>query len=85
LDDSLITQVRDLVEGEMRDAIRQDGGDIAFEGLDGHTVRVRMGALCSICPSGPRTVKHYVERTLQERISPDLVVEARFVKPYFVR
>jgi NifU-like protein len=84
-DTDVAAAVRDLVEGEMRDAIRQDGGDIAFEGMDGHIVRVRMGALCSICPSGPRTVKHYVERTLQERISPDLVVEARFVKPYFVR
>jgi Fe-S cluster biogenesis protein NfuA len=84
-DTDVAAAVRDLIEGEMRDAIRQDGGDIAFEGLDGRTVRVRMGALCSICPSGPRTVKHYVERTLQERISRDLVVEARFVKPYFVR
>ena len=84
-DTDMAAAVQNLIEGEVRDAIRQDGGDIAFEGLVGHTVRVRMGALCSICPSGPRTVKHYVERTLQERISPDLVVEARFVKPYFVR
>ena len=77
--------IRAFVEGELRDAIREDGGDIAFERLDGHTVRIRMGALCSICPSGPRTAKHFVERRLRERFSPELVVEARFVKPYFMR
>ena len=31
--------VRALVEGEIRDAIREDGGDIAFEALEGRTVR----------------------------------------------
>jgi Fe-S cluster biogenesis protein NfuA len=77
--------VRDLIEGEIRDAIREDGGDIAFEGMDGHTVRVRMGALCSLCPSGPRTVEHYVQKTLRERVDPGLEVAARFVKPYFAR
>ena len=77
--------VRALVEGEIRDAIREDGGDIAFERLEGDTVHVRMGALCSLCPSGPRTVTHYVERLLRERIAPELRVTARFVKPYFAR
>ena len=78
-------EVRALVEGEVRDAIREDGGDIAFERLEGHTVFVRMGALCSICPSGQRTVKHFVEKRLRERLAPDLTVEARFVKPYFAQ
>jgi NifU-like protein len=77
--------IRALVEGELREAIREDGGDIAFDGLEGHIVRIRMGGVCSVCPSGRRTVKHFIERTLRERFSPDLVVEARFVKPYFMR
>jgi len=77
--------VRAFVEAELRPAIREDGGDIAFERLDGTTVHVRMGALCSLCPSGPRTVKHFVERRLRERFGPDIIVEARFVKPYFAK
>ena len=77
--------IRAFIEGELRDAIREDGGDIAFERLDGHTVCIRMGGVCSFCPSGPRTVKHFVERKLRERFSSDLVVEARFVRPYFMR
>lgn len=83
--EQLAEAVRALVEGEIRRAIREDGGDIAFDRLDGTTVHVAMGALCSICPSGPRTAKHYVERLLRERVHPDLVVAARFVKPYFVK
>ena len=78
-------EVRAFIEGELRPPIREDGGDIAFERLDGTTVFVRMGGVCSFCPSGPRTVKHFVERRLRERFSPDLVVEARFVKPYFMK
>jgi len=81
----LAAAIRAFVEGELRDAIREDGGDIAFERFAGTTVFVRMGALCSICPSGPRTVKHFVERRLRERFARDLAVQARFVKPYFLR
>jgi len=72
-----------FVEGELRDAIREDGGDITFESISGNMVRVRMGALCSICPAASKTVKHFVERKLRERFSKNIVVEARFVKPYF--
>jgi len=78
-------EIRAFVDGELRDAIREDGGDIAFEGFKGRTVCVRMGGACSVCPSGQRTVKHFVEKRLRERFSPRLVVEARFEKPYFAR
>ena len=77
------SSIRKFVEGELREAIRADGGDVAFEGMDGHTVRVRMGALCSLCPSAPRTAKHFVERRLREKFSADIIVEARIVRPYF--
>jgi len=77
--------VRAFIHDELRPAIREDGGDIAFESLDGHTVAVRMGALCSMCPSGPQTVEHFVQRRLRERFGPEIVVTARFVKPYFAR
>ncbi|MFW6163820.1 MAG: NifU family protein [Planctomycetota bacterium] len=75
--------VRAVIEDELRPAIREDGGDIAFDRLEGKTVHVTLGALCSLCPSGPRTVEHFVQRRLRERFGPDLTVEARFVKPYF--
>ena len=77
--------IRAFIEGELRDAIREDGGDIAFERLAGTTVHVRMGGVCSVCPSGPRTVEHFVQRRLRERFGPDIVVRARFVKPYFAK
>ncbi|NQT53541.1 NifU family protein [bacterium] len=81
----LAARARALVDGEIQHAIREDGGDIAFERLDGHTVHVRMGGVCCVCPSGPRTVKLFVERRLREDVDPRLVVEARFVKPYYMK
>ena len=83
--DLQVDALRDFVEGELRDAIRQDGGDITFEEVEGSIVRVRMGAMCSICPAASKTAKHYVERKLRERFAEDIVVEARIVKPYFWR
>ena len=79
----LVNAVRKFVEGELQEAIREDGGDITFEGMEGNVIRVRIGALCSICPSAPKMVKHYVEKRLREHFSKNLVVEARIVRPYF--
>lgn len=75
--------VRAAIEDELRPAIREDGGDIGFERLAGTTVHVTVGALCSLCPSGPRMVEHFVQPRLRERFGPALTVQARFVKPYF--
>jgi len=78
--------VREFIEGrEVRGLIREDGGDIRFDRLQGNTVHVCMTAACSTCPAGPRTVKHFVERTVRERFSKDMIVVARFVKPYYIR
>ena len=82
---ALAAAIRAFVEDELRPAIREDGGDIAFEALRGKRVHVRMGGVCCMCPSGPRMVEHFVERRIRERFSADLVVEARFVKAYFMR
>lgn len=80
---ALSDQVRRLIEQEMRPAIREDGGDIAFEALRGTTVHVQMGAACATCPSRSRTATHYVEKLIRQRVSPRLSVHVRFVKPYF--
>jgi NifU-like protein len=80
-----VEAVRAAIEEELRPAIREDGGDIAFDRLEGTTVHVTMGALCSLCPSAPRMVEHFVQRRLRQRFGPGLIVEARFVKPYFAK
>ncbi|MCX7049131.1 MAG: NifU family protein [Candidatus Sumerlaeota bacterium] len=76
-------QIRRFIEEQLRPAIREDGGDIAFEALDGDMVRITMGAACCGCPAASRTSKFYVEKKIQEKFSADLRVQVRFVKPYY--
>ena len=83
-DAHLAEQIRRFVENDLRPAIREDGGDIAFEALSGREVRLVMGAACATCPARARTVRHWVEPRLRERFTRDLVVKVRYVKPYFV-
>lgn len=80
----LAERIRRFVEEDLRPAIREDGGDIAFEALSGREVRLVMGAACATCPARARTVRHWVEPRLRERFTRDLVVKVRYVKPYFV-
>lgn len=75
--------IRRFIERELRPAFLEDGGNIVFDGLDGHVVRVRMGGQCSVCPSAGRTAKHYVEAHLRRAFSSDIVVEAVLDRPYF--
>lgn len=80
---SLAEQIQAFLEGELRPAIREDGGDLVFEGLAGDTVRIALGAACATCPARDRTARHFVERRLRRRFGDRFQVSARFVKPYF--
>ena len=79
----LAEKIRQFIEDELRSAIREDGGDIGFESLEGSTVKITMGASCCGCPAATRTSKHFVEKKLREKFANDLRVEVRFVKPYY--
>jgi len=79
-------EVQSFIEGdEIRGKMRQDGGDIAFERLQGTRVFVCLKAACSSCPSASRVIEHFVERKLRERFGPSWTVDARREKPYFRR
>jgi len=79
-------RVKAFIEGEeIRGRIRQDGGDIRFEGMKGVHVSVCLGAACASCPSASRLVEHFVGPKLRERFGETLSVTARKEKPYFRR
>ena len=78
-------EIRDYIEGpDIQGRIRQDGGDIRFDRMEGDTVWVAMSAACATCPAGRRTVKHFVEPRLRRRFSAKLTVRARLVKHYYM-
>ena len=76
--------IKAFIEGpEIQGKIREDGGDIRFVGRRGYRVEVCMKAACATCPSGERTVRHFVEPKLRDRFSEKITVKAQFEKPYF--
>ncbi len=65
----LLPSMEDLreVEGEVRQILARDGGDIDFVGLDGATLEVRLKGSCGGCPRAPLDLRHVVEALVRRR------------------
>lgn len=59
-----VAQVLDMI----RPAMQADGGDVQLVSINEDTVSVRLKGMCLYCPSAGLTLKHGVERVLQERL-----------------
>jgi len=54
-----------LAIAEVRPAIVADGGDIAFESIEGDVVRVRLVGACAGCPMARSTLADFVAERVQ--------------------
>lgn len=61
---------------EVRPVLLADGGDVELYDLEGDVVKVLLKGACNACESSTATLKNAIETRLQERISPNLTVEA---------
>ena len=52
-----------------------DGGSVELVDLAGTVVKVRLLGMCSGCMGAAGTLKHLVEKALQEKVDPSLTVE----------
>ena len=66
--------VMQVLENDIRPRLQQDGGDVELVDLDGKTVYVELLAMCKGCPSGQQTLTDFIEKTLREKVEPDLTV-----------
>jgi Fe-S cluster biogenesis protein NfuA len=64
-DDSIVQQIKELIETRVRPAVAQDGGDIVFRGFENGVVYLHMQGSCSGCPSSTATLKHGIENMLR--------------------
>ena len=72
----LETRVKNVLE-KIRPAIKEDGGDIKFLGIDNSgLVKIQFLGACIGCPSSAQTLHHGIERRLKERIPEVTGVEA---------
>lgn len=67
--------IEDVIDREIRPALRQDGGDLELIDVDGNTVKVRFRGACSGCVVSAITLKDVVEARLRDNVSEDLTVE----------
>ncbi len=70
-----IKLIEEVLEREVRPALRKDGGDIELIDLDGDFVTVSLRGACGTCKKSQTTLKEYVEKKLREQVLETLVVE----------
>lgn len=63
-----------IVNDDIRPALKADGGDIQLIDVDGKTVIVRFQGMCSGCPSSKATLNGLVQNTLREKVDPAITV-----------
>lgn len=61
-------KVLKIIDEKIRPALRMDGGDIEFLGMEGNSVKVRLTGACHGCPSAAMTLQMGVLRTLQAEL-----------------
>ena len=64
-EDSVVSQIKELLETRVRPAVAQDGGDIIFHGFQEGIVYLQMQGACAGCPSSSMTLKHGIENMLK--------------------
>ncbi|OIP44346.1 MAG: Fe-S cluster assembly protein NifU [Deltaproteobacteria bacterium CG23_combo_of_CG06-09_8_20_14_all_60_8] len=69
-----IKMIEDLLEREVRPALRRDGGDIELIDVDGDFVSVSLRGACVSCKKSQTTLKEYVEKKLREQVLDSLIV-----------
>lgn len=71
-----ITLIQQVLEQEVRPVLVADGGDVELYDVEGDQVKVVLKGACGSCSSSTATLKIAIEARLQERVLPNLVVEA---------
>lgn len=70
-----IKLIEEVLEREIRPALRKDGGDIELIDVDGDFVIVSLRGACVSCKKSQTTLKEYVEKKLREQVLDTLIVE----------
>ena len=73
---SIIDQIKELLDSRVRPAVAQDGGDIIFHDYDEGIVYLSMLGACEGCPSSSATLKIGIENMLKYYIPEIIEVRA---------
>jgi len=70
-----IKKIEEVLEREIKPALKKDGGDIELVDVDGDFVMVSLRGACTSCAKSQTTLKEYVEKKLRELVLDTLIVE----------
>lgn len=70
-----IRLIEEVIDREIRPALKKDGGDLELIDVDGNTVTIAFRGMCAQCNVAQFTMKDIVEARLREFVSEDIVVE----------
>ena len=67
---SVIEEIREVLDREIRPGLQRDGGDVEFVNFDEDSgnVQVRLQGHCAGCPMSQMTIRMGIERILKSRI-----------------
>lgn len=71
-----IKKVEKVLNEDIKPKLNIDGGSIELIDIQGNIITVRLLGVCSHCVSSEMTLKHFVEKTLQEKLDKSLEVKA---------
>lgn len=69
-----VIKINSIIENQIAPELRKDGGDIDFIDLIDNVVYVNLKGCCSKCKNSVLTLKNFVEQTLRDSVSKDIVV-----------
>jgi NifU-like protein len=68
-------RIEEVLTADIAPAIQKDGGRIELLDVDGDVVKVRLAGACATCAAAQMTLKDFVEKTLREKVKPELTVK----------
>lgn len=69
-----IQMIQDVIEREIRPALRRDQGDIDLVDIDGKRVVIAFRGMCSGCQSAELTRRDFIQAKLREYVADDIEV-----------
>lgn len=69
-----ILKINNIIENQISNELRKDGGDITLVDIDGNKVMVKLRGKCSGCKNSHLTLKAFVEKTLRDTVDSNIEV-----------
>ncbi|QQR79495.1 MAG: NifU family protein [Deltaproteobacteria bacterium] len=67
--------INQVIDATIRPGLARDGGGLEIIELVENVLRVKYQGACGSCPSSTSATLHYISSMLQNRVSPDLMVQ----------